>query len=124
MQTVIETPAYLASAKDEGLSDEERADIVSFISRDPDVGDVMPGTGGARKVRFAGRGKGKSGGYRVVTFYADEQMPVFLLDVYGKGAQANLSKVERNELRKILTLLPKAWRESQKAQIAKLRSGR
>jgi hypothetical protein len=62
--------------------------------------------------RFAslGRGKGKSGGYRVVTFYAAADMPVFLLDVYGKDTQANLSKAGRNELRKLLTALPKEWR--------------
>ena len=43
-------------------------------------------------------GKGKSGGYRIVTFYEDADMPVFLLDVYSKDSQANLSKAERNEL--------------------------
>ena len=64
----------------------------------------MPGTGGARKVRFAGRAKGKSGGYRVITFYAADDIPVFLLDIYGKDAQANLSKAQRNELRKTLSL--------------------
>ncbi len=110
MQTVIETPAFLASAKDEGLDEGDRRRIVDWIARNPDAGDLMPGTGGARKVRFAGRGKGKSGGYRVVTFCAGVDIPVFLLDVYGKGTQANLSKAERNELRKVLTALPEAWR--------------
>jgi hypothetical protein len=60
MQTVIETPAYLASARDIGLTGEERDEIVSFLAHRPDAGDLMPGTGGARKLRFAGRGKGKS----------------------------------------------------------------
>jgi mRNA-degrading endonuclease RelE of RelBE toxin-antitoxin system len=50
----------------------------------PDAGDIMPGTGGARKVRFSGRGKGKSGGYRVITFFAADDIPVFLIDVYSK----------------------------------------
>jgi len=71
----------------------------------------MPGTGGARKLRFAGKGKGKSGGYSIVTFYADEDMPVFLLDIYSKDTQENLSQAERNELRKILTALPDEWRK-------------
>ena len=62
VHTVIETPAYLASAKDEGLSEDERVTIVSAISTNPEAGELMPGTGSARKVRFAGRGKGKSGG--------------------------------------------------------------
>jgi hypothetical protein len=111
MHTVIETPAYLASADEEGLSEDEMASIASVLARNPSTGDLMPGTGGARKVRFAGRGKGKSGGYRVITFYGGDDIPVFLLDVYGKGNRANLSKTERNELRGILTALPRVWRE-------------
>lgn len=79
MQTVIETPAYLASAKDENVTEEERHEIVSYIASNPDAGDVMAGTGGARKLRFGGRGTGKSGGYRIITFYADAEIPVFLL---------------------------------------------
>jgi hypothetical protein len=70
MHTVIETPAFLASAADERIGEDEREAIVSYMAANPDAGDVMPGTGGARKVRFAGRGKGKSGGNRVITFYA------------------------------------------------------
>ncbi len=94
MQTVIETPAYLASAKDENVTEEERHEIVSYIASNPDAGDVMAGTGGARKLRFGGRGKGKSGGYRIITFYADAEIPVFLLDIYSKDTQANLSKAD------------------------------
>lgn len=81
----------------------------------------MPGTGGARKVRFAGRSKGKSGGYLVITFFAAEDIPVFLLDVYGKDTQANLSKAECSERRKILTELPKVWRENVGRKVKTLR---
>lgn len=110
MHTVIETPAYLASAKEESVSEAERRAIVTFIAQNPDTGVIMPGSGGARKLRFAARGRGKSGGYRVITFYAGEDIPVFLLDIYSKETQANLSKDELNELRSILTDLPKIWR--------------
>lgn len=122
MHTVVETPAYLASAKDEGVDDNDRAEIVRFLSVDPIAGDLIVGSGGARKVRFAGRGRGKSGGYRVITFFAGEDIPVFLLDIYGKGNRANLSKAERNELRAVLTELPKAWRAARDARV-KGRSG-
>lgn len=115
MHTVIETPAYLASAKDEGLTDEERSEIVQTVAEDPEAGDVIKNSGGARKLRIAGKGKGKRGGYRVITFYCGDDIPVFLLDVYSKGSQANLSKAERNELRKILTAIPKEWRRQSKA---------
>lgn len=121
MQTVIETPAYLASAKDENVSVDERNEIVAFLAANPDAGDIMAGTGGARKVRFGGRGKGKSGGYRIITFYADEDIPLFLLDIYSKDTQANISKADRNELRKILTVLPQVWRESVSEQVKKIR---
>ena len=67
MHTVIETPDFIRDAADSGLSDVEVAKIVSSVSADPSIGDLMAETGGARKVRFAGRGKGKSGGYRVVS---------------------------------------------------------
>jgi hypothetical protein len=110
VHTVIETPAFLASARDEGIDDDERTNIVTYIATSPRAGDVVQGTGGARKVRIAGRGKGKSGGYRVITFYAEEDIPVFLLDVYSKGGKTNLSKAERNELRAVLTALPAKWR--------------
>lgn len=110
MHTVIETPAYLASAKEESVSEAERRAIVTFIADNPEAGAIMPGSGGARKLRFAARGKGKSGGYRVITFFSGEDIPVFLLDIYSKDAQANLSKDDLNQLRAILTDLPKIWR--------------
>jgi hypothetical protein len=81
------------------MSEIEREAIVVAISRNPTTGDLMQGTGGARKTRFAGRGKGKSGGYRVVTFYGADDVPVFLLAVISKGERANLSKAEQNALR-------------------------
>lgn len=56
------------------------------------------GTGGCRKVRVAGRGKGKSGGYRTITFYSGIGIPVFLITVFSKGERANLTKAECNQL--------------------------
>ena len=73
-----------------------------MIANNPEAGNEIGGTGGARKVRVAGRGKGKRGGYRVITFYSGKEVPVFLLAVYSKGEKANLSKAERNELKGIL----------------------
>jgi len=122
MHTVVETPAFLASAADERIGDDERQAIVLFMASNPDVGEIIPGTGGARKVRFAGRGKGKSGGYRVISFFAADDIPVFLLDVYSKDTQGNLSHAQRNELRKTLTALPRVWRERMKTKSSKHRS--
>jgi hypothetical protein len=111
VHTVIETPAFLASAKDIGVTAEEREAIVTLFASSPDIGDLMPGSGGARKVRIAGRGKGKRGGYRVISFFAAEDIPVFLLGIYAKGSKADLGQSEKAELRGILTRLPQAWRD-------------
>ena len=111
MQTVIETPAFLNDAKAAGLSEQERLTIVQTIAIDPEAGDVIPGTGGARKVRFAGRGRGKSGGFRVITFYSGPDVPVFLLNIFAKGDKINLTQAERNELRAILANIVTAYRQ-------------
>jgi len=67
MHTVVETAAYIAAARDGGVDAGTAAVIVETLAQNPTAGDVMVGTGGCRKVRFAGRGKGKSGGFRVIT---------------------------------------------------------
>ena len=77
----------------------------------PMAGDEIPGTGGARKLRFAGREKGKSGGFRVVTFYSGRDVPVFLLAVFSKGDRVDLSQAERNALRHELKGLAADYRE-------------
>lgn len=110
MQSVIETPDFLADAKAAGITDEERSKIVSTLARNPQAGVEIRGTGGARKVRFGGRGKGKSGGYRVITFYTGEDVPVFLLNVFAKGDKVDLSQAERNELRQELAGLAEDYR--------------
>ena len=66
----METAGFIGDAKSLKLSQTERDEIVLWIAANPMAGDVIEGSGGARKVRFAGRGKGKSGGYRVITFSA------------------------------------------------------
>lgn len=83
------------------MSEGEIASLITYLAMNPMAGDEMAGTGGCRKVRWAGRGKGKSGGYRTITFYSGEMMPVFLLTVFGKGEKANLSKAERASLQKM-----------------------
>jgi len=102
MHSVIETPDFLADARAAGLTEAERMKIVTRLASDPEAGEPIPGTGGARKLRFAGRGKGKSGGYRVITFYSGADVPVFLLNVFAKGDRVDLTEAERNELRREL----------------------
>lgn len=101
METVVEFPAYLVAAKNAGMTDEEMKLAVDTVSADPLAGDLIKESGGCRKVRIAGRGKGKSGGYRVVSFYLPEgNHPVFLLFVLSKGRSANLTDDQVNKLEK------------------------
>src|SRR5713226_1679751 len=98
MHAVCETHAFRRAAANAGMTEEEIFALITYLADNPTAGDVMPGTGGCRKLRWAGRGKGKSGGYRTITFYSGDVMPVYLLTVFGKGEKSNLSKAECAEL--------------------------
>jgi hypothetical protein len=113
LHTVVETPEFLAAAK-RVLTEGERLALVDFLAGNPMAGDLMQGTGGARKLRWAARGKGKSGGARAITFYGGEDIPVFLMAVFGKDEKANLSKAERNELHGVLMSLAAFYRKGTK----------
>ena len=95
LQTVVETPAYLAAAKGI-LSEAERVEVVTLVARNPEAGVSLGG--GIRKMRIARQGRGKSGGARVVFLFSGEDMPVFLLTVFAKNEKANLSAGERAAL--------------------------
>src|ERR1035438_253316 len=99
MQTVVETPTYLAVAE-QLFRDKERGEIVATVAADPECGDVMAGTGGFRKCRVAREGMGKRGGARVVYIWRNDKFPVFLITVFPKNKKANLTKAERNTLKK------------------------
>jgi hypothetical protein len=105
MHSVIETSAYLKAAVEAGMNEEERSSVVDIIAADPEAGAIMPGCGGARKLRVRKPGTGKSGGYRVVTYFAGKEVPVFLLTVFGKGEKDNLTKAERNALAELTKTL-------------------
>lgn len=109
MHTVVETKAYLAAAEDAGMTEAERLVVVDLVAANPEIGEKMVGTGGARKLRVRKPGRGKSGGYRVISYFSGEHVPVFLLTVFGKGEKANLNQAERNELGKRAKQLASAY---------------
>ena len=92
--TVIETEAFARRA-DKLLSPEERDQLVAFLAANPTAGDLIEGTGGVRKVRFAARGKGKSGGARVIHYFVPEDGPLYALLLYAKAEQADMSPAQR-----------------------------
>jgi hypothetical protein len=111
MHGVILTHSFEKQARRAGLSEEELMEIVAAIAADPMGGDLVVGAGGARKMRHAGRGHGKSGGYRTVHYFGGEDVPLFLLGLINKGEKANLTKAERNELAAILPRIAAAYKE-------------
>lgn len=108
MQTIIELPEYLKQA-DKLLSNSERQSIINYLAVHPSAGDIMQGTGGIRKLRWAAQGKGKSGGVRIIYYHHNEFIPLFLLTLFGKGEKTNLTKAERNNLAKFTLLLVKNY---------------
>lgn len=92
LQTVVETPAYLAAAKGV-LSDADRFNIVNMVAENPEAGVSLGG--GIRKMRIPHSGRGKRGGARVVFLFSGEDIPVFLLTVFSKSKKSNLSGGER-----------------------------
>jgi hypothetical protein len=103
MHTVTELNSFRRAAAKAGMSDDDIADLVNFLSENPDAGDEISGTGGCRKFRFgiSGNNKGKSGGVRTITLFSGKNLPVFLITVFGKSQKANLTMTERNQLKVI-----------------------
>jgi hypothetical protein len=97
-----------------GVTEEEKAEIVDFIAANPMAGNEIKGTGGARKVRFARPGGGKSGGYRVITFYSGSDILVFLLSMFAKNEKTDLTPKERSALKKILPQIVKDYKTRSK----------
>ncbi len=110
MLTVAETTEYLRRAE-KLLSEGERRDVISYLALHPRAGDLMEGTGGVRKLRWARAGRGKSGGVRIIYYVHSEAMPLYLLTLFAKSERANLSKAERNDLADLVETLVAAWLE-------------
>jgi hypothetical protein len=113
LHTVVETPEFLRRAKGR-MGEEDRRKLVEHLATVPMAGDVMEGTGGARKLRWARPGAGKSGGLRVITFYGGPTLPVFVLTVFAKNEKANITKAERNELAAVLSELARTYGRKRK----------
>jgi hypothetical protein len=88
--TVAETSAFTRDAA-ELWSEKEHAEFVDFIARNPEAGDLIPDTGGVRKVRWRRQGMGKRGGVRVIYFFHDAGTPLYLLMLYAKAQRDNVS---------------------------------
>lgn len=104
--TVVETQQYIARAE-KILTEAENAKLIKAISDNPEIGDIIQGTGGIRKARFAIKGKGKSGGARVLHYYYNDKNPVYLITIFGKGERTNVTNKEKNIMYDLVQLLKK-----------------
>ncbi len=102
--TVVETKQFLSATRDM-MSEPELRLLVDYLAHHPVAGDVIAGTGGVRKLRWALEGRGKRGGARVIYFYHTDGMPLFALTAYAKNDQADLSQADRNDFRQLTAYL-------------------
>lgn len=93
-------PKFKAEATELIGADGIEALAIYLIDR-PDVGDVIPGTGGVRKLRWAAKGKGKRGGARIIYMYVVIAARIYLLRCYAKSVKTDLTTDEKKELRQI-----------------------
>ncbi len=108
MITIAETETFQRKIK-KLLSDEEKDDLIAYLSEHPSVGVLIQGTGGIRKIRWATGAKGKSGGIRVIYYFHSEMMPLYLLAAFGKNEKANITAKEKNLLSKAVKELVAFW---------------
>lgn len=102
----IETSAFSALLED-WLSDEEYRGLQSYLIERPDAGNIVRGSGGIRKLRWAAKGKGKSGGVRVIYYWAKAPEQIYLLTMYGKSERADIDRATLRRIAAKLELLDK-----------------
>jgi len=101
MYTVIETPTFTEDAK-ELWSEEDRGEFCAWLAANPDAGDVIPGSGGCRKVRWRRQGTGKSGGVRVIYFTRLESGELWLLVIYAKSVRGSIPAHLLKSIREVI----------------------
>lgn len=89
------------------LDKEEIGALRAYLLQHPDKGDVIPGTGGIRKLRWAASGRGKRGGARVIYFYHVVGTTVYLMGCYAKNEQTDLSSADKKHLKSLTVQIKK-----------------
>jgi len=100
--TVVETREFQQRAATR-MAETERQEFITFIADHPEDGPIMVGTGGVRKSRWGVGARGKSGGVRVIYYYHNPTLPIFLLTVFAKNERENLSQRDRNIVKQVVT---------------------
>ena len=109
-QVVVETTPY-QKAVEKFWDEETQSEFKNYIGVNVALGDVIPGAGGIRKIRWQANGHGKRGGVRVIYYVYNENHPVYLLYAYPKNVQVNLSEAEKKLFRVVAEQLKATFRE-------------
>jgi hypothetical protein len=113
--SVIELAGYRRRA-DELLTSEEQAAVIDLVAYEPTCGDLIPGTGGLRKVRVGWGGSGKRGGARVVYYFYDTDHPILLLALYAKNEKGDLTSTEKREFAGFAKEITRQWTARKKSR--------
>ena len=106
--SVIELPGYRRRA-DEAFSSAEQDAIVDLIAYEPTCGDLIPGTGGLRKVRVGRGSSGKRGGARVIYYFYNTDHPVFIVAIYAKNEKADLNAQDKKKFLALVKEITAQW---------------
>lgn len=107
---MIEFAAYRRRAS-ELLTAGQRDAVIDLVAYEPTCGDIIPGSGGLRKVRIGRDGIGKRGGTRVVYYFYNEDFPIFLLALYAKNEKSDLTTAEKREYAAAMKEIVRQWKE-------------
>jgi len=110
MIAVVETEEFLDDVRGV-LSTEEHDDLILYVALYPETGSVIPQTGGLRKLRWTAKGKGRRGGSRVIYYFHNIEVPLFLMAIFTKNARTDLSTRQRRALTRQLRALKSDFKE-------------
>lgn len=108
--SVVEFAGYRRRA-DELLTRQQQDAVINLVAYEPTCGDLIPGSGGLRKVRVGLGTTGKRGGARVIYYFHDPEMPIFLLALYAKNEKGDLTAKEKKDFSGLLKELVTQWRK-------------
>lgn len=98
---VIALPEFIKCSK-KLIGENELAELIAYLQQQPTKGDVISGTGGARKLRWAAKGKGKRGGMRVIYYYFVSELEIYLISAYAKNKQTDLSAADKKAVKELI----------------------
>ena len=109
MKSVFVESTIFEKHREQYLSDNEYRAFQADLMQNPKQGDVIQGTGGLRKMRVAGKGRGKRGGSRVIYYHFDEHRRFYLLTIYSKNEMSDLTSDQKKQLKEFMEV----WRNEQ-----------